>query len=105
MSPHLFKYSRGYSDLELFLYLITKTVSVILGLVSLAMLARMILSIFVKAESNTLYALSCIITEPFVAPVRAILALLNIGQNSPIDWAFFLTYLILSVLRSSFPVI
>ena len=91
--------------MEFFLYVIAKTVSVILGLVTICMIARMLLPIFVDAEGSAIYILSCIVTEPFIAPVRAVLVTFNIGQNSPIDWAFFLTYLILSMLRSSFPII
>ena len=91
--------------MEIILYLIAKTVSIILGLVMVSMIARMLLPIFVDAEGNTVYTLACLISEPFITPARAILLHLNIGQDSPIDWAFFLTYLILSLLRSAFPAI
>ena len=91
--------------MEIFLYIIAKTVSIILSLVIFGMMVRMLLPIFFEAEGNAIYVLSCVITEPFIAPVRALLFAFNIGQSSPIDWSFFLTYLILSVLRSSFPVI
>ena len=91
--------------METFLYIFAKTVSIILSLVIFGMMVRMLLPIFFEAEGNPIYAFSCVITEPFIAPIRALLFAFNIGQGSPIDWSFFLTYLILSVLRSSFPVI
>lgn len=91
--------------MEIFLYIIAKTVSVILSIVMIGMMARMFLPIFFDAEGSAIYVFSCVITEPFIAPIRALLFALNIGQGSPIDWSFFLTYLILSLLRTSFPVI
>ncbi len=91
--------------MEIFLYILAKTVSVFLGLVTLSMLVRVILPFFTDAESNSIYVLACVISEPFITPVRAVLAVFNIGQDSPIDWAFFLSYFILSFMRSAFPII
>ena len=91
--------------MDIFLFILAKTVSVFLGLVSLSMMARVIIPFFFDAEDNSVYVLACVISEPFITPVRAVLAAFNIGQDSPIDWAFFLAYLILSFLRSAFPAI
>ena len=87
------------------LYIIAKTVSVFLGLVMLSMMARVFLPFFCDAESNSIYILAVVITEPFVIPVRAVMSALNVGQSSPIDWAFFLAYLILSLIQSLLPAI
>ena len=88
-----------------FFYIIAKTVSIILGVVSFAMLVRTLLGFFVDPMESRAYEISCYFTEPFIAPVRAIMVRLNIGQDSPIDWAFSITYIIILVLRSILPAI
>jgi hypothetical protein len=45
------------------------------------------------------------VTEPFIIPVRALLFRLNIGQDSPIDWAFSLTYILIYIVQLFLPVI
>lgn len=85
------------------LYIFAKTVSVILGVVSVAMLVRMILPWFVDPMDSRAYAVSCYFTEPFIAPVRAVMVNLNIGQDSPIDWAFSITYILIWLLRNLLP--
>jgi uncharacterized protein YggT (Ycf19 family) len=69
------------------------------------MLLRALLPIFVNAEENKLFLFTLVITEPFVIPLRFILFKLNIGQDSPIDWSFFATYLIMSVASMLLPAI
>ena len=87
------------------LFIIAKTISLLLEAVSLAMLLRMILPFFLEPEESRLYTLMFCVSEPFIAPVRMIMIKLNIGQNSPIDWSFFVTYILLSVLQMLLPVI
>lgn len=74
-------------------------------MVSIAMLLRMILSLFVDPMESKVYLISCYVTEPFIAPVRAIMIQLNIGQDSSIDWAFFITSILLGFIGSILPVI
>lgn len=81
-----------------------KTVSVTISVVTSVMLLRVILSLISGPESR-LYALTCLVTEPFIVPVRAVMYKLNIGQNSPIDWSFSITYFILVLLEGLLPVI
>ena len=90
---------------ETVLLIFAKTVSVMLDAVYLAMLVRMILPFFVNPEENKIYALSILITEPVIIPVRFLMVKLNIGQSSPVDWSFFVTAILLSVLKSMLPVI
>lgn len=73
--------------------------------VSFAMIIRMLLPFFVDPNESRLYVLAFFITEPFIIPVRAIMVRLNIGQDSPIDWAFSITYIILWLLSSLLPAI
>ncbi len=87
------------------LYIFAKTVQIIISVVSFAMLLRAVLPIFIDAEGSRVFALCCLISEPFIAPVRFVMVKLNIGQGSPIDWSFFVTYLLLWILESFLPVI
>ncbi len=86
-----------------FLDIFARTVALVIEVVSFSMLLRMILPFFVDAEESKFYALTFCISEPFVAPVRLIMMNMNIGQDSPIDWAFFATYLIFWVLQLLLP--
>ncbi len=91
--------------METALLIFARTVQVLLSVVSLAMIVRMLLPIFTEPESSRIYAISCYISEPFILPVRFIMAKLNIGQNSPFDWSFFVTYLLIWLLEIFLPVV
>ena len=90
---------------ETVLFIIAQSVQLLLALVSFAMMIRALMPIFFDVENNRIYILACFISEPIIAPVRLIMAKLNIGQNSPIDWAFFVTYILIWILESILPVI
>ena len=85
------------------LYIFAKTVSLVLDIVSISMIIRMILPFFVDPEENKLYLVICYVTEPFIAPVRAVMVRFNIGQDSPIDWAFSITYILIWLVGSLLP--
>lgn len=85
------------------MYIIAKTVSVIMGVVSVAMLVRAVLGIFVNPMESRAYEVACYFTEPFIAPVRALMVHFNIGQDSPIDWAFSITYILVILLKNILP--
>jgi uncharacterized protein YggT (Ycf19 family) len=86
-------------------YILAKTVSVILGVVSFAMLLRMLLPFFVNPMESRIYEIVFFITEPFITPVREVMIKMNIGQDSPIDWAFSVSYIIIWLLRNLLPAI
>ena len=87
------------------LYILAKTISIALTVVYYAMLVRMLMPIFVDVEDNRFYILLCLITEPFIIPVRYLFVKFNIAQDSPIDWSFSATCLILILLTAALPVI
>lgn len=93
------------TELETLFFIIAKTVAILLEVVYFGMLARMLLPFFLNPEESRLYGISCLITEPFIAPVRFVLVKLNIGQDSPIDWSFFITAVLLSLLTTFLPAI
>lgn len=91
--------------MELTIYILAKTVQLCLSLVSLAMVVRMLLPVFANPDGNVIYTASCYISEPFVMPVRFVMAKLGIGQNTPIDVAFIVAYLIVILLGTFLPAI
>ena len=89
--------------MEQLFYLLAKTVSVLFSVVSFAMLIRVVIPWFFDPLESRVYAIVCLVTEPFIIPVRAILEKLDIGQNSPIDWSFMITYLLFSIIQMILP--
>ena len=87
------------------IYILAKMVSITLSIVSVAMLVRMILPWFVDPMESRIYELAFLVTEPFVLPVRAFMVKFNIGQDSPIDWAFSITYILIWLLQNLLPAI
>ena len=69
------------------------------------MLARMILSFFPALQESRVAAFVTVATEPFIIPVRTLLHRLGIGQDSPIDWAFSLTYILLYIVQLFLPTV
>ena len=89
--------------METLFFILAKIIRICLDLTSLAMMVRMLLPLFTDAEDSKINEICCYISEPFVAPVRAVMYKMNIGQSSPIDWGFFVAYFILWILRSFLP--
>ena len=88
-----------------FIYLLAKSVDILLGAVAFAMIVRMLLPLFTDAENNKLYIFCVYISEPFIVPFRFLLWKLNIGQNLPIDLSFTVAYMALVIIRLFLPVI
>jgi uncharacterized protein YggT (Ycf19 family) len=65
----------------------------------------MILSFFPSMQDSRVAVFLTVVTEPFVIPVRALLFKFNIGQDSPIDWAFSLTYILIYIVQLFLPVV
>ena len=91
--------------METVFLILAKTAELFVSAVVLAMAVRMIMPFFLDIEDSRVYLFTCLITEPIIAPVRFIMIKLNIGQDSPIDWSFFVTYMLLWLIRTVLPVI
>lgn len=89
--------------METVFYILAKCVRCLLDVVSLAMMLRAIMPIFADVEDSGFYALTVAVTEPFVAPIRYIFDKFGIAQDTPMDMAFFASYLILWVLDLFLP--
>ena len=83
------------------LYIITTGIRFLLDVVMVCMLLRAILSfVMVGDEEGPLLGILFAITEFFVAPVRAVCDRFGWFEGLPLDMAFFITAILLSVLRS-----
>ena len=88
----------------MFLPILADTVNVLLLVIETAMMLRAILSFFPLDEENRFVLFLALVTEPVIAPVRALLSRFKFIAESPIDISFFVTFLLLSILRVILPV-
>ena len=91
--------------MEVILYILAKTVSIYLSLVSFTMLGRMLIQLFTGSDGGVLFAICYYVSEPFIVPFRFLLAKLNVGQSSPFDMGFLAASVGLIVLTMALPVI
>ncbi len=82
-------------------FVVGKVVYILLETVQFAMLGRAIVSWLPIDENNKFVLFLTAITEPFILPVRLLLNKLGAFQNSPIDFSFFISYMILVVLSTT----
>ena len=83
------------------LYIITTAIHILLDVVMICMLLRAILSfIMVGDEEGPLMGMLYAVTEFFVAPVRAVCDRFGWFEGLPLDMSFFITAILLSVIRS-----
>jgi YggT family protein len=73
--------------------------SALLSVMQVAMLIRAILSWFPQAADSAFGDLIATVTEPVVAPIRALADRFGWFRNSPIDFSFMIAYLLLFVLQ------
>ncbi len=86
---------------ELF-YILSRSVTYFLDALMFLLLARVLMGFFTDEESP-LYNFCCIVTEPVVAPVRGLLARIPALEDSPIDFSFMATCLIVSIVQLALP--
>ena len=91
--------------MTVFLDIFASTVQLMLTVISYSMLGRALMPLFIDVEDSRFYLMLCVITEPLIIPVRAVMAHFNVGQDSPIDLAFSLTYIILTMIQLFLPAI
>lgn len=85
--------------MEAILYVIAAVIAITLDVASLAFLLRALMPLFCDVETNKIYLFVCLLTEPFIIPVRAILVKFNWLQGSPFDWSFTIAYLLIAFVR------
>lgn len=83
--------------MDIVLYVLQSFTRLILSVVYFSILLRSLFSWFTDEETK-LESFLIFITEPFIFPVRAVMAKFNILQDSPIDFSSWFTLLILMLL-------
>ncbi len=91
--------------MEALFHFIAYFIAVTLDVISFAMLARMLVSMLFDGEDSRLAIFLVCITEPFIIPIRYLMAKFNILQNSPIDWSFTVSYLVIIIIGSVLPAV
>jgi YggT family protein len=72
------------------------TVMVLLSAVELCMLVRAVLSWFPIRDDNPILRFVHTVTEPLIAPIRALFDRMGWFRNFPIDLSFLVAFLLLS---------
>lgn len=80
-------------------YMIARLVMALLSVLEIAMLIRAILSWFPNAADSAFGDLIATVTEPVIAPIRALADRFGWFRNSPIDFSFMIAYLLIFVLQ------
>ncbi len=87
------------------LYVIATTLRIAVGFFEMALFARAILSFFDPEEEGFFARLLAVITEPVIAPVRALITRFGWDVDLPIDISFLVTVVLLSGISLFLPVI
>ena len=86
-----------------FLYILAVSVQLLLSLLSLALLARAILSLFMFEGEGFFSAVLMGITEPFLTPIRAFMSIFPFANQSPFDFSFIALVIIVYLLQLFLP--
>lgn len=86
--------------MDLFVKIVAVSVEALLFTLQTCMLIRAILSWLPIKDDNPILLFVNMVTEPIVAPIRALFVKLNWFQNIPIDASFFVAYLLLTVVSA-----
>ena len=90
--------------MQYLLFVICRFVSILLDVLIWAMFFRVILGFFgADEEAGGLPFLLACLTEPVIAPVRALLSMFGIGEDSPVDVGFFATSILLMMISTFLP--
>ncbi|MBQ8341212.1 MAG: YggT family protein [Clostridia bacterium] len=80
--------------------IVAVTAEALLFVLEICMLIRAILSWLPIKDDNLILLFVTMVTEPLVAPIRALFEKLGWFQNIPIDASFFAAYLLLTVVSA-----
>ena len=81
-------------------YMIARIVSALLSLLEIAMFIRAVLSWFPGADSSAFGNFIAMVTEPVIAPIRALADRFGWFRNSPIDFSFMIALLVLMLVQN-----
>lgn len=86
--------------MELAIYVMRRTLLLLIDVVQVAFLLRAIFSWFDPERSGRFSNFLFLVTEPMILPVRALCAKRNWFQQTPLDIPFLITVLLLSFLQT-----
>lgn len=86
--------------MDLFIRIMATSVEALLFTLEICMLIRAVLSWLPIKDDNVFLLFVMMVTEPIVAPVRALFEKMGWFQNVPIDVSFFVAYLLLTVVST-----
>lgn len=81
-----------------------KTVSVLLSAMQLFMMLRAIISWLPLDEDSNAVNFLYAVTEPLILPVRHLLSRFDGVDEMPIDIAFFISFMLLSIVQIMLPI-
>ncbi len=85
-----------------FYFVVSQTVSAFLSALMYLLLARVLIGFFSDEESPILNFCATV-TEPVVSPVRNLLSRIPALEDSPIDFSFTATCLIIMIVQMALP--
>ncbi len=85
--------------------LFANTAMALIWMLELCMLLRAVLSWLPIHDDNPILGFVHMVTEPIVAPIRALFDRMGWFRNMPIDIPFLVAYLILSMLAAMMPIL
>ena len=80
------------------LYMLAQLVTLLLGAINIAMIIRAVTS-WIPDLDGAWLDLVYMLTEPVVAPIKAIFDLFPIFRNSPIDFSFIIAFMLLNIVQ------
>ncbi len=86
------------------LYILAKTVEIILYLLSSCMFLRVIMQFFPNTE-NIFFIMAATVAETYVLPFRMLCNRFGLFQNTPFDAPFMMAYLFLSAVQITLPIL
>ena len=85
--------------MKIALAIMGNTVMALLSAVELCMLIRAVLSWFPVRDDNPILRFVYMVTEPLIAPIRALFDRMGWFRNFPLDMSFFAAFLLLSAIN------
>ena len=86
--------------MDLFVTIFVGTAKALLFALEICMLIRAVLSWFPIKDDNPIVLFVTMVTEPIIAPIRALFEKMGWFKNIPIDISFFVAYLLLMMVST-----
>lgn len=86
------------------LYILMKTVSLLLSAMQLLMMLRAVISWLPVDEDSNIVNFLYAMTEPLIVPIRSLISRFEGLDDLPIDISFFIAFMLLSIVRILLPI-